>query len=627
MPAVSLKTPQAIDFALGQNLLRVEKPGRYVGGEFNAIRKDWSAVDLKVALCFPEVYEIGMPNLGLAIFYEILNTQPDMLAERVYLPWIDMESIMRAGGIPLYSLETRHPVSEFDILAITIPYEQLYTNVLQVLSLSDLPLRSRDRDSSLPLVIAGGHACTNPEPMADFIDAFVIGEGEEVILEIASRFHQLKQRGLSREDQLIELAKIDGVYVPRFYRPVYNGDGTINQVEPINPHLPFPVMKRIVSVLPPPPTRLVVPNIDTVHNRVPVEIMRGCTRGCRFCHAGMTTRPVRERPVDDIVNAIEQAIGSTGYEEVALLSLSSSDYTHIVELVDAISAHYSDRHLSISLPSLRIESSSVDLLEALKDSKRGGFTFAPEAATESMLNTINKVIPSQQLLDVAYEVYRRGWRTIKLYFMIGHPSETLDDVRAIVDLSKSIQAEGRKVHGKKASVNVSVGTFIPKPHTPFQWVAMDTVEQITEKQDLLKRELRGGGLRLRWNHPEETMLEGLLSRGDRRLGPVIARAWELGCRFDAWQEHYDHAAWMQALEENNLDLDFYTFRPRPVDEVFPWDHIDVGVSKRFLLRDFQMSQRGETRGDCRDQCYACGILSKYGVRLKPEPGTWKCPPV
>lgn len=623
-----LTTPEQIMQALDRVLMGVEKPGRYTGGEHNSVRKDWDSAQVKVALCFPDIYEIGMPNLGLAIFYDLLNQRTDMLAERVYLPWVDMEAVMAREGIPLYSLETRHPVADFDLLALSVPYEQLYTNVLQVLHLAGLPLRSADRNESMPLVIAGGHACYNPEPLAEFVDLFVIGEGEEIIVEIADMLGRMKRARLSRESQLAELTRLEGVYVPRFYDVAYLPDGTVAGVRPTHEAARFPILKRIVPVLPPPLTRFVVPNIDTVHNRVPIEIMRGCTRGCRFCHAGMVMRPVRERTVDEIVAAVEEAVTQTGFEEVALLSLSSSDYTRVVDLVNAVAERFADRHLSISLPSLRIETSSADLMEALKDNKRGGFTFAPEAATERMRTIINKPVSDRQLLDVAREVYRRGWRTIKLYFMIGHPSETLEDVQAIADLAKAVLAEGRRIHGQKARVNVGVSTFIPKPHTPFQWVPMDTLDQIEAKQGLLKRQIRGNGLRLRWNHPDEALLEGLLSRGDRRLGPVIQRAWELGSRFDAWQEHHRHAAWEQALAEHGLEFAFYTHRARTLDEIFPWDHIDPAVRKQFLARDYLMSQQGETRIDCREQCFACGILPKFAqTRSRTPAEAWRCPPV
>ncbi len=620
-----LTTSEQIREALARVLLEVQKPGRYVGGEYNAVVKDWEQVAFRVALAFPDIYDIGMPNLGLAIFYESLNRRADVLAERVYLPWVDMEAIMRREGIPLYSLESKHPVTDFDVLAITLPYEQLYTNVLQLLNLAGLPVRAAERDESMPLVIAGGHACYNPEPPADFIDAFGIGEGEELIVDVVEALMTLKARGTSRSEQLKVLAGVPGVYVPRFYDVEYHDDGTVDRVAPRNEIARMSVLKRIVPILPPPPTHFIVPNIDIVHNRAPIEIMRGCTRGCRFCHAGMVTRPVRERPIPQILDAIETATSNTGFEEIALLSLSSSDYTGILELVQRVGSGSS---LSISLPSLRIETSSADLMDALQDNKRGGFTFAPEAATERMRALINKPVPHGQLLEAARAVYERGWRTIKLYFMIGHPDETIDDVRAIVEMAKNVLAEGRRVHGRRASVNVGVSTFIPKPHTPFQWVGLDTVEQITAKQGVLKRELRGPGLKLSWNDPQETLLEAFLSRGDRRLGAVIQRAWELGSRFDAWQEQHRPDAWVQAFEESGLDMNFYTHRQRPLDEVFPWDHIDTGVSKRYLAEDYQMSTQGQTRPDCRDQCYACGVLVRFRqIRAALSDDAWKCPPV
>ena len=623
-----MNTPEQIERALEQVLLRVERPGRYVGGEFNSVTKHWDSMQVRVALTFPDIYEIGMPNLGLAIFYDLINRRPDMLAERVYLPWIDMEVIMRRDGIPLFSLETKHPVAGFDVLALSVPYEQLYTNVLQVLDLAGLPLLSIERDESMPIVVAGGHACYNPEPLADFVDLFVIGEGEEAIIEIVETVGEMKNTDLPRVEQLKRLAVLPGVYVPRFYEVDYQENGTPAAIRPTHGEAQFPVLKRVVPILPAPPTRFIVPNIDTVHNRAPIEIMRGCTRGCRFCHAGIVARPVRERSVKEIVAAVEDAVAQTGFEEIALLSLSSSDYTHVIELVKTLGERFSGQHLNINLPSLRIETASIELMESLRDNKRGGFTFAPEAATERMRNIINKTMPDQQVLDVAQAVYCRGWRTVKLYFMIGHPSEALEDVQAIADLSMAVLAEGRKFHGKKAVVNVGVSTFIPKPHTPFQWVPMDTMEQIAAKHALLKRELSRKGVHVSWNNPDETLLEGLLSRGDRRLGPVVRRAWELGSKFDAWHELRTHDAWVQALSELGLDFYRYTHRPRHIDEIFPWDHIDAGVKRDFLAQDYLMSQRGETRVDCREQCFACGILPKLAVmRSRTSSTDWKCPPV
>jgi radical SAM family uncharacterized protein len=619
-------TPEHIRAAVERHLLKVEKPGRYVGGEHNSVRKDWTGERVKVALAFPDIYDLGMSNLGLMLLYDQINQQEGMLAERVYAPWDDMERVLRENGIPLYTLESFHAVADFDLLGISIPYEQLYTNVLNLLDLAGLPLRSADRDETHPIVIAGGHACYNPEPMAPFIDAFLIGEGEEAIVEIAALCRQM--RGIARAQLLRRLARIPGVYVPSLYEVRYHPDGTVAETRPFEPDVPARILKRIVPQLPPPFTRFLVPNIATVHNRASIEIMRGCTRGCRFCHAGMVTRPVRERPVDEIVEAIDAVLDATGYEDISLMSLSSSDYTRVHELVNTIRDRFAAANVSISLPSLRIESASADLLDALGDTRRSGFTFAPEAATEGMRRAINKSIEDEQVLQTARDVFSRGWRTIKFYFMIGHPDETLDDVQAIIDLCKATLAEGQRLIGQKASVNVGISTFIPKPHTPLQWVPQDTSAQIRQKQALLRDGIRGPGIHLRYNHTDSSELEGYLSRGDRRLAAVIERAWALGCRFDAWNDRHQHHLWLQAFAESNLDPAFYAHRQRGLDEVFPWDHIDPGVHKSFLQRDYQMSRDQQTRDDCRDQCYACGILPKFSyLRAQTAADEWECPPV
>ncbi|MCY3781121.1 MAG: TIGR03960 family B12-binding radical SAM protein [Chloroflexi bacterium] len=616
----------SIEARLDRYLLQVEKPGRYVGGEYNSVSKDWARTDVKVALAFPDIYDLGMSNLGIMNLYNQVNLQPDMLAERVFSPWLDMEALMREQAIPLYSLESKRPLRDFDLIGISLPYEQLYTNAINLLNLADMPILSRDRDERFPLVIAGGHACFNPEPMADFIDAFVIGEGEEIIVELARAIGMLRSK--SRREQLREIAKIQGMYVPRFYDVEYHDDGAIRSVQPNEPGIPARVLKRIVITLPKPFTKFIVPNIDTVHNRAPIEIMRGCTRGCRFCHAGMVTRPVRERPVPEIMAAIDEIVQYTGFEEISLLSLSSSDYVWVKELAEEVNRVYADAGLSLSLPSLRIESASTDLLEKIGGTRRSGFTFAPEAATEKMRDLINKYVPDDQVIQTARDVYSRGWRTIKFYFMIGHPEETLEDVQAIIDLCIRTLREGTKILGKKATLNVGVSTFIPKPHTPFQWVPQDTRPSVNEKQSLLKRQLRRGGMHLRWNNVDDSEFEGWLSRGDRRLGTVIRRAWELGCKFDAWQDQHKHEYWLQAFTECNLDPDFYNHRQRGLDEVFPWDHIDVGIHKKFLREDYLMSLGGETRVDCRDKCFACGILPKFAKeRSTTEDMAWECPPV
>jgi radical SAM family uncharacterized protein len=624
----TLPTAAEITARLHRILPTVSKPARYTGGELNQVIKDWDAVATHVALIFPDLYDLGMSNLGMAILYDLLNARPDVLAERAYAPWSDMEAALRAAELPLYSLETHHALRQFDILAFSLPYETLYTNTLNVLDLAGVPLFAADRDATHPLVIAGGHATFNPEPMHAFIDAFVIGEGEEVMGEIVDVYQTWKRQGGDRPALQRALAALQGVYVPALYTARYHDDGTFAALEKLDERAPLPILKRIVAKLPPPVTRFVVPYIETVHNRIPIEIMRGCTRGCRFCHAGMIQRPVRQRPVAEIVDAIADAVAQTGFDEVGLLSLSSSDYTHILELVQAVSDRFAGQHLSTSLPSLRIESFSVDLMDALKDGRRSGFTLAPEAATERMREIINKPVTTEQLLETARAIFSRGWNNIKLYFMIGHPSETIEDVQAIADVCKAVLAEGRKLVGRRAEVTAGVSTFIPKPHTPFQWVSCDTMDAINAKQDLLKRALRGPGLKLNWNAPEDAMLEAWLSRGDRRMAAVIYAAWQRGAKFDAWKEHFHYDRWQEAFAEIGLDPRFYTHRTRPLDEVFPWEHISIAVRKKFLTEDYLWSLRGQTRVDCRQRCFACGILPTYADMRRDNPGeVWQCPEV
>jgi len=622
-------TPEQIERHLEKLLPTVEKPGRYTGGELNSVVKDWADHATRVCVAFPDIYDLGMSNLGVAILYDIINRLPNALAERAYCPWTDMEAAMRRDGLPLFSLETKHPVAQFNIIGLSLPYEQLYSNAINFLDLAGLPLLAAERGAEHPLVIAGGHATYNPEPVADFFDAFVVGEGENVIVEIVQTYQAWQAEGSGDKQKLLKrLAGLWGVYVPSLYEVIYHDDDTVAAVTPLVSDAPAQVTKVIVPVLPPPLTKMIVPYIDTVHNRMPIEIMRGCTRGCRFCHAGMITRPVRERSVEQILQAIDEGLKQTGFEEVALLSLSSSDYDDVLDLVRRVGEAHGSAHLNISLPSLRIETASVQLMELLKDHKRGGFTFAPEAATEKMREIINKPVSTEQLLETARAVYERGWTTIKLYFMIGHPAETLEDVQAIADLCKAVLAEGRKALGKKANVNAGVSTFVPKPHTPFQWVACDSIEQIRAKQELLKRELRGPGLKLNWNNPFETQLEAWFSRGDRRLGRVLLEAWKRGAKFDAWQEHFKYDAWQAAFAECGLDPRFYTHRERLIDETFPWDHLNVGVKKQFLAEDYRWSLRGQTRVDCRERCFACGILPRFTqLRSQTPAEAWECPEV
>lgn len=593
---------------LNNILYQVAKPARYTGGEWNSVVKDWGKTFIRIALSYPDLYEIGMSNMALPILYKLFNSQPDVLAERVYAPWGDMEAAMRTAGIPLFSLESKRPLKDFDIIGFSLGYELTYTNVLNMLHLAQIPVLASERNDSHPVIIAGGSCTLNPEPMADFIDFFIIGDGEEVLLELLNSFRDWKRqgKGAPKRELFCQLATIPGIYVPSLYRVEYQADGSFKSITPTVAQAKPTIQQRIVTKLPPPVTKPVVPYIEVVHDRGAIEIQRGCTRGCRFCQAGTIYRPVRQRPQSEIVQAVGELIANCGYNEVSLVSLSTSDYAGIDQLVAKLSHRY--QNLSLSLPSLRIDSVSVKLMEALPSRRKTGLTFAPEAGSERLRRSINKNTPEDELLKTAAAAFDRGWINLKLYFMLGLPTETIDDIAGIIKLIDKIRALGRQAKGKRPRLRISLSTFVPKSHTPFQWVAQAEEEQLTAKQELLNLGLRRKGVRLSWSDPKVSLLEAVLSRGDRRLGKVIYRAWQSGSTFDAWSEHFNYGNWLCAFEETGLEPAYYAQRERPLDEPLPWSHIDVGVTTAFLKREYRRAIEGVETPDCRHKaCNVCGL--------------------
>jgi radical SAM family uncharacterized protein len=587
-------------------LYEVTRPARYTGGEWNCVIKDWEKTALKFALCYPDTYEVGMSNMALPILYEILNRPPDVLAERVYAPWVDMEAALRAAGIPLLSLESKRPLKDFDVVGFSLDYELTYTNVLNILDLGQIPILAAERDDSHPIVIAGGSCCLNPEPMADFIDFFVIGDGEEALVELLDTFREWKQSQATRKELLKKAAAIPGVYVPAFYKAEYGPDGMFQSISPTESEAKPIIQRRIADKLPPPATRPIVPYIEVVHDRGAVEIQRGCTHGCRFCQAGILYRPLRQRPQAEIIQAVGELIANCGYDEVSLVSLSTSDYPKIEELVASLTRQYKD--LSLSLPSLRLDSFSLKLMESLPSRRKTGLTFAPEAGSERLRRVVNKGTTEDKILETVAAAFAHGWRSLKLYFMLGLPTETMEDVEEIVQLVAKIRAAGRGTKGGMPQVRISLSTFIPKPHTPFQWVAQDSADNLNAKHEVLKTGLRRKGSHLSWRDPGVSLLEAALSRGDRRLGRVIYAAWKSGSTFDAWDERFNYPNWLDAFAKSGLEPAFYARRERSLDETLPWAHIDPGLTTEFLKREYQRALKGEETPDCHyNSCNACGL--------------------
>ncbi len=592
---------------LDRILHQVNKPARYTGGEWNSIVKDWENTPVRAAIIYPDLYEIGMSNMALPILYELLNSRPDVLAERCFAPWPDMEALMRAEEIPLFSLESRHPLKDFDIIGFSLGYELTYTNVLNMLDLAGIPAPAAERDESHPLVIAGGSCALNPEPMADFFDLFVIGDGEEVVSELLDVYRDWKQTEKApREDLLRRAAAIPGIYVPGLYRAEYQSDGLLKSITPVVPEAKPAIRRRIVTELPPPVTSPVIPYIEVTHDRGAIEVRRGCSHGCRFCQAGIIYRPVRERPQQEILEAAEEIIANCGYSELSLVSLSTGDYTGISELVAELRRRHPN--LALSLPSLYIDTFSVELTDSLASYKRTGLTFAPEAGSERLRLIINKNVSEDELMQTAAAAFDRGWTGLKLYFMLGLPGETMEDIEGIVTLVEKVRSLSRKTRGRTPQIRITLSTFVPKPHTPFQWVAQESEEGLNAKHEVLKQGLRKKGIKFSWQDPAVSFLEAALSRGDRRLGEVIHKAWKLGCTFDSWGEHFRPEKWRQAFEESGIDPGFYSHRQRSLDEVLPWSHIDTGVSADFLKKEYERSVECKVTPDCfTGDCNACGL--------------------